>query len=473
MDEGLNRRNVMASLVAAGAGATSGCLGVLSGDQTASVQCPARTTVGDLPAIRLTGFDPGTPVTVEFVATDAMGRRFEGSWTITTDRQGTATLANALELDTNSKSISYGVDGGAEIDDTSPLRMPLHHLSPVGLFPSPPTFVAGEHHAIDMAFRAHSGLLGSSAARGTQSRVYLDSGVTRRSVETEGLVGSFYEPSTSQPYPGVVALHGAAAAVPHQLSELLATHGYATLALQYIDRPGLPDSLREVPLEYFDRAVRWLTGRSEIRDGRIGLVGISRGVEAALLTAVSREQPTTVIGYSGGGVIGYGAVGVPPRAFTSQPAWTRNGRPIARSASIEAVFDVLDGVAMSGCGVESLSKMVRSRTSETDLRDALIPVEEVNGPVLLFAGGDDRQWPSVAASALTIDRLKRRSDTSPAGLRVYCNAGHVFGVPFADYGGRATSDENGGTPEANASAAVDAWPLTLDYLDAAGQTGNS
>lgn len=76
-------------------------------------------------------------MTVEFVGTDAMGRRSEGSWTVTTDGHGAATLANAEGPDASTESIWYGM-GGAGMDDTSPLEMLLHQLSPAGLFPSPP-----------------------------------------------------------------------------------------------------------------------------------------------------------------------------------------------------------------------------------------------------------------------------------------------------------------------------------------------
>ncbi|ODR81861.1 hypothetical protein BG842_25675 [Haladaptatus sp. W1] len=123
---------------------------------------------------------------------------------------------------------------------------------------------------------------------------------------------------------------------------MLATHGYATLALQYFDAPGLPESLERIPLGYFDTAIRWLTSRPTVHDTGIGLLGISRGVEAALLTATGYDGPVAVIGYSGGGVVRHGVAGVPPTRYIDQPAWTRNGSPVANPDAIRATFDAIE-----------------------------------------------------------------------------------------------------------------------------------
>ena len=63
---------------------------------------------------------------------------------------------------------------------------------------------------------------------------------------------------------------------------MLATHGYTTFAVQYFDAPGLPESLERIPLEYFDTAIQWPTNRAGVLDSGVGVLGISRGVEAVL-----------------------------------------------------------------------------------------------------------------------------------------------------------------------------------------------
>ncbi|WP_227379793.1 acyl-CoA thioester hydrolase/BAAT C-terminal domain-containing protein [Haladaptatus halobius] len=221
------------------------------------------------------------------------------------------------------------------------------------------------------------------------TRVYTAPEVTQRSVAADDLVGWLYLPPTSGPHPAVTTLHGSGAYVPQVFSRMLASHGYATLALQYFDADGLPDSLSGIPLEYFQRSIRWLTTRQAVRDDGVGLVGFSRGVEPALLAAADYEGPATVVGYSGSGVI---AQEYPPRDFKA--AWVRNGKPVAPFSAISAVFRSIRSVYEHDCEVASVRKRVLEGVSATTLERALIPVEKINGPVLLFAGGDDQLWPA-------------------------------------------------------------------------------
>ncbi len=464
--EQLSRRKLLAAVTAASSATTAGCVTKsLLGEKDGVVKSPGQTKVGDPLRVRLADFEPNTSVTLTIAATDARGHSYRGSWSLQTGSHGGDTFSSAALPDNAPKTAWYGSGHGFQAAERQAVEMVLHRLSAERFFASPPNFVVDGQSAIELDLQANPGLLDQPVAGSTQSRVYVDPEISRRPVRASGLVGWLYEPAGSGPYPGVITLHGALAAVPHRLSKLLATHGYATLALKYFDASGLPESLEAIEIEYFDRAIEWLTGRANVRDGGIGLVGISRGVEAALLTAAGYDGPATVVGYSGGGAVRHGVTGVPPTAFVSRPAWTRNGTPVAPTGAIEAVFDAVDEASQDRCTVESLPGAVRERVSEAVLERVLVRVEEIDGPVLLLAGGDDHRWPSVPTSALTISRLRRRAHPHPYGLRVYCNAGHIFGVPYADYTGPPTSDKNGGTPKANARAAADSWPLVLDYLD--------
>lgn len=88
---------------------------------------------------------------------------------------------------------------------------------------------------------------------------------------------------------------------------------------------------------------------------------------------------------------------------------------------------------------------------------AAIPVERIQGPVLLVSAGQDKGWPSRALSEIAVDRLRR--------------AGHPYPVEHLVYEATELASQgpgvllaSGGTPEANASARADAWLRTRQFL---------
>lgn len=462
----LTRRKLLAATATLGTVPLSGCLSVLPLDQpSGSIRVPEQTNIGDPLRIYLRGFASNTTVTLEATATDARGVTYKQYWSLQTNDQGEATLSDPESGNSQSESTWYGPNNAQHVSDRSGAEMMLQQMNIVNGFAKPDNFVIGDKNNTDITLEARSGLLQRLAAQTSLSRVYINPKISRRSINAKGLVGWLYTPPTPGPHPGIITLHGSQAFVLHELSRLLATQGYATLALKYFDAPGLPSYVENIPLEYFKKAIHWLTGQEQVTDRGIGLVGFSRGVEAALLAAANYEGPATVVGYSGGGVAVQGARGIPPQVFTDRAAWTRNGTPVAPAKPIQTVFEtVQEEVYQHRCDVESVPEAVRSRVSKGTLNQALIPVEEIDGPVLLLAGASDQQWPSAPLAALTINRLKRKNHPYPYGLRTFCDAGHIFQYPYRDYTGGPTSDANGGTPKANEQAAADSWPLALAYL---------
>ena len=66
---------------------------------------------------------------------------------------------------------------------------------------------------------------------------------------------------------------------PYRVDTLLIAPG------ALIGLPGLPSSLENIPLEYFERALRWLAKQPAVDPHRIVTFGSSRGGEASLLIA--------------------------------------------------------------------------------------------------------------------------------------------------------------------------------------------
>lgn len=78
---------------------------------------------------------------------------------------------------------------------------------------------------------------------------------------SSGIYGSLFLPGDTQVrrHPGVLVFGGSDGGLGRTfVASLLAAHGYPALAVAYFGVPGLPQSLAEIPLEYFVKAIRIL-----------------------------------------------------------------------------------------------------------------------------------------------------------------------------------------------------------------------
>lgn len=270
-------------------------------------------------------------------------------------------------------------------------------------------------------------------------------GVRVIQVRESGLVGSFYEPARPGRHPAFLVLGGSGGGVPPPLGPAggLASHGYAVLALAYFRAPGLPRTLSNIPLEYFATALQWMSAQRSVDPSRVGVLGLSRGAELALLLGTIHRDFRAVVAYMPSNVIVGGCcdAGTPV-------AWTLDGRAVAPSPS---------------------APMRRSMTSDRPE----IPVERINGAVLLISGREDEVWPSTVMADKIMARLRQRRFTHPFVHLAYDHAGHGIGRPFT-----STMELNsrrhpltgriirmGGTPSATARARADSWQRMLTFVN--------
>jgi dienelactone hydrolase len=61
---------------------------------------------------------------------------------------------------------------------------------------------------------------------------------------------------------------------------------------------------------------------------------------------------------------------------------------------------------------------------------AEIPVERINGPVLLISGKDDAMWPSERLAEIARRRLAAHHFPHPYRHLAYEGAGHMIGTPY-------------------------------------------
>jgi dienelactone hydrolase len=191
-------------------------------------------------------------------------------------------------------------------------------------------------------------------------------------VSANGLVAMLYTPAPAgQARPAILVLGGSEGGLIGASYEArdLARHGYVTLALAYFGAPGLPASLTNIPLEYFKRALDFLHDQPGVDPNRIGLIGTSKGGEAALLVAATYREVRVVVAGVPSSVAWQGYN--PRNPMDPAPSWTLNGAavafvPYATDAPFTSVFDLYR---------RSLARLDQHQ-------DAIIHVERINGRLM-------------------------------------------------------------------------------------------
>ena len=317
---------------------------------------------------------------------------------------------------------------------------------------------------LETEFTAESG--GTPLASVRLSRHFAAPGVSRSEVRDDGLVATLFRPAGAQPRPAIIVVPGSGGGVPEGSAALLASHGFVGLALAYFRAGHLPDALAEIPLEYFETAIRWLRGHDAVAGRPLGVMGGSRGGELALLLGATFPEFRAVVGYVPSGIVHAGISGGDLRETRRRPAWTYRGEAVPFVSSRDA--SRMDDPPVSPEPLALTPIFLRALEDRAAVEAAEIPVERINGPVLLISGQDDQMWPSPVLAEIAMKRLARHQHRFPYTHLSYPGAGHLIGQPglpatvsasLHPLAGRSLAF--GGTPKANAAAAADSWPKVL------------
>jgi dienelactone hydrolase len=384
--------------------------------QTALVDQPVTVTVKGLPA--------GARTTLTATASDKDGT----TWTATAQLK--ATSAGEVSLSQPSLGGSY--------TGVNPMGLFTLMAPPKG---SAPAWFLYPAAGSDVTLQASVG--GRVAATATVRRQSpLAVGVAEKQLRPTkgGIYGNLYLPKrTSARRPAVLVFGGSGGGLTTSMAAaLMAAHGYPSLALAYFKVPGLPQSLQNIPLEYFAKALGVLRAQPGVDRDHVLVAGESRGGEAALLIGAS--FPRLVNGVIAGVPSSVVNPGVPD---ASKPAWTLGGRP-------------LPAVTPSEFG----------QPNPPGKAAAVIPVERIRGPVLLACGGQDLVWPSCGYVEAITARLRAHGSASAVTALRYRDAGHLIGGLTAWYGS-LTDDaltSFGGTMAATQAAQADAHVKLLALL---------
>ncbi|MBD2017054.1 acyl-CoA thioesterase/BAAT N-terminal domain-containing protein [Microcoleus sp. FACHB-53] len=400
---------------------------------------PQTALIDESVSIRLLGFQPNKSVTLRATMPDDLGRVWSAYATFKPDDEGNVDLSS-MPPDSGSYSgiDSMGLFWSMTLEDTAG-ALPM--FIKTGVAPTTVSLIA----EVD----------GNTVATASLERLFVAADVSDTSVRQEGLVGELFAPPGDN-LPAVLVVTGSDGGFgwAGTVAPLLASHGYAALALAYFDyqgMEGLPTSLMEIPLEYFERAIAWMGKQPQVNREQLAVVGISRGGELALLLGSTFPEIKSVVAYVPSGVVWQsftiGASDAP------RSSWTYQGKPVPFVPFPEGASFTMDG--------KTQPRQIRevALKNQSAVAAAMIPVEKINGSVMLISGTADFIWPSDVLSEMVVNRLMEHQHLYPVKHLCYQDVGHGFSVPYLPM-----ALIGGGNPQENAIAGAEAWSEMLDFL---------
>lgn len=387
---------------------------------------PADGLVDELPRIELSGTSEGEPIELELSVTDAAGHEWH----------------------------SRAADGGRLFWD-------MEFASEAA---APTTFVAPST-SLDYRLVARCG---SETAESTLTRRWSAPGVKRSELSGDGFAGALFTPAGGEGR-GVLVVPGSTGlAAMEPMAALLASHGYLALVAAYMQEPGLPPAMKEIPVEVIGAAL----GKLESLAGPSAVVGASVGTQG-LLSALAL-----------GSAAATRAVAIAPSSVVWQ-ALPENGRP-PQTAGWSHGGEPLPWLAMHGERIlpelvkhsllDRLSRHPRphalhmmpayapSLRKSDEVERAAIAVDKIDCPLLMLSGEDDQMWPAARMAEMIAGRRQAGVDSDDRYL-AFAGAGHFLRPPITP----TTVPWNdalvsGGSAEANARAQADGWSAILAFL---------
>lgn len=298
----------------------------------------------------------------------------------------------------------------------------------------------------------------------TRLRVRRD--VVAREVRCGGLIATYFVPESTTPKGAIVVLGGSEGGIglAEELAALLASHDFATLAVAYFGVNGLPAHLVRIPLEYVESATDWLMSQSETAGLGLGVVGVSRGGELALLLASICPAIRAVAGFAASSVVWPGFT----QGHDCFAAWTRKGREVAFAVPR------MTPLSATASGPMVTRPWFTATAGDQNARQcAMISVELIRGAVLLVSGGADQVWPAPFLAELAMQRLNHCGNAKTARHvhLTYPRAGHGVGrapglpaAPTVVAAQNGISYSLGGTRAGNAHSAQHSWPLMISFF---------
>jgi len=368
-------------------------------------------------------------------------------------------------------------NGVVDLSKQAPLQGTYSGIDPMGLFWS----MELDAKEADRNFFEHTSLnpliteLRIRSITGEETRFFIQRNIAVKGVQKIplsddlGLDGNLFLPEGPGPFPALLVVGGSNCGIPYDpYAALFSNQGYAVLSLAYCQTKHTSPYLEDIPLEIFQKGVDWLKKDSRVDATHLFMIGTSMGAVATLAAASQFQDIKGVIAFVGRGFVPQ-AVDIPDSE--AKPVFTLSGKPLPfLPAQVVLNKQTYQSGFFLQAAIASLLKMDRQTVDKL-----AIPVENIQGPILLMTSLDDQIAASAISCEVSYDRLVNNRFSHPYEFIVYKGAGHLMGeigLPYCPttvttgrYHQEFKSYYNfGGNPADTAFAQADSWKRAFEFL---------
>uniref|UniRef100_A0A6J0TIJ9 Bile acid-CoA:amino acid N-acyltransferase isoform X1 n=2 Tax=Pogona vitticeps TaxID=103695 RepID=A0A6J0TIJ9_9SAUR len=290
----------------------------------------------------------------------------------------------------------------------------------------------------------------------TVERWFVAPGVERFQIRKGRVRGALYVPPGPGPFPGVIDLFGGVGGLIEFRAGLLASKGFAVLALAYFGYDDLPQSITELDLEYFAEASTMLLEHPKVRGPGLGVIGVSKGGEIALAMATFLEQIVATVCING------------PTRLHGTPLRFHDVYMPAAPYCPEKFLVTEMGILSNTYGAQ-----------DPEDESCVIPLEKAQGHILFVVGEADASLNSKLHAELAIARARKYGKNNCI-LLSYPGAGHLIESPgsplcFSSFMRNCYRPVQwGGKLELHAKAQEHSWKEIQKFFELhLGQSGSS
>lgn len=279
-------------------------------------------------------------------------------------------------------------------------------------------------------------------------------GVTVTEVKGDYMDGYHWLPKEIRKRGSIVIFGGSEGNVDPYKAAFLAKEGYNVYSMYFFGGKGQPEELENIPLEFF-REILGEIEKSGNPDDPLTVIGTSKGAELALVLGTIYPEIDNLVLYAPSSHVFQGLSSDSQGVHSS---WKYEGRELPflnfRDGDLGALMEIFRDMIFN-IPITYLPTYEVLLDQAPNTEDARIPVENFQGNLLLFAGTDDKVWPSARMGKL-IKEHKRDCE-----LHIFQDAGHLF------YGPPVLEVMNmGGTYDANEKAGTESAAILKDFLAA-------